>query len=77
MKKLKEICQFLDQHHIKYERSENNQYIYIHACEVGDNFYDYDESPKPICYNAGLEWIKDDPRIIISECADCCCCSGW
>lgn len=77
MEKLKSICKTLDRLHIKYRRSDDNQHIVIRACEVGDNFYDYDETPKPVKFSAGLEILAHDHRICILKCDECRSCAGW
>lgn len=77
MEKLKTICERLNRMHIKYERSEDNQKIQILACEVGDNFYDYSETPKRVTFYPHLEFLKNDPRVQIIECDGCCGCAGW
>ena len=77
MEKLKDVCKHLDKLSVKYERSENGQAIQILACKVGDNFYDYDEAEKPITFYSRLNFLKNDPRIQIIKCEDCCGCAGW
>ena len=79
MEKLKDICRFLDKHHVKYERSENNQQILIKSCEIGDNFYDYEygERPKAVIFDPPFAHLKNDPRIIIIICENCWECAGW
>lgn len=77
MMKLKEVCSFLDKKHIEYERC--GQYICINSCALGDNFYDYGESPKEIeIDDEEVEaFLLNDNRIHIVECCDCCGCAGW
>lgn len=73
MRKLKEIEKMFS----GCWRSDNGQIVYIKACEVGDNFYDYGEEPKDIAFDKEFTFLKDDFRIRIVECCDCCGCAGW
>lgn len=73
MLKLKEIEKMFPES----ERSEDGQMLYIKACDVGDNFYDYDDERKAVVYDPQYEFLKDDHRICIVECCVCCGCSGW
>ena len=77
MKKLKEIEKILDENNVSWWRSENGQWLEIKACAVGDNFYDYEDDPKPIMISKDWEWVKNDHRIHIVECCICCGCAGW
>ena len=77
MRKLKEIERLLKKDGHSFHRSENNQQIYIYWCCVGNNFYDYGkEKPKTTDYSFA-PYVKDDPRIILITCEDCCRCAGW
>lgn len=58
-------------------RSDNNQLLYIKCCAVGDNFYDYGERPPKRLDFSRAPYLKDDPRIEIIYCEDCCGCAGW
>ena len=80
MIKLKELEKILDCEKIHYEIGGNNV-IYIKRCEVGDNFYDYNQEKTPIKYDCCSQklasLIKDDFRVHIVYCEDCCGCAGW
>jgi len=65
-----------DGHSLTCWRAENGQSLVVKACVVGDNFYDYGETPKPIRYNYA-PWAENDPRIIVISCEECCGCAGW
>ena len=71
----KSIKEWLEERTVEYTTYKDK--FIIDACEVGDNFYDYGDEPKPITFAEGYEWMEDNPLIIIRECCDCCSCSGW
>ena len=77
MLKLKEIKNKLNQMKVEYEISDDNQKIYILSCNIGDNFYDYDEAPRPTVFNKKFDFLKNDKRIEIIKCDECCGCAGW
>ena len=73
--KKKSIKKWLDEHNVKYSTYKNK--FIIDACAVGDNFYDYADTPQPIIFDEEYEWMENNPFIIIRECCDCSCCGGW
>ena len=79
MKKLKEIEKLFGSQGCY--RNDNDQILLIRACFVGDNFYDYGETPKEIKWDrispSLAQELKNDHRIKILKCEDCCGCSGW
>lgn len=77
LKKLEDICQLLNELQVEYERSIDEQTIFIRACSVGNNFYDYGEDPKQVTFYPEFYFLANDPRVYIRECAECCGCSGW
>lgn len=82
MIKLKEITKYLDKNGISYWRSENNQKLILRACafnsETESNFYDYGEPPKPIkCFDQKMQFIFNDPRVVVINCGECWGCAGW
>lgn len=69
------IKEWLDEHHINY-RVYGGKFM-IHACAVGDNFYDYGDEPKPIVFDEECKRMENNPLFDIVECCDCCCCASW
>ena len=50
----------------------------IQSCQLGDNFYDYGQSPKRIKIDdKDLLFLQSDSRIKILDCESCCGCGGW
>jgi len=73
MLKLKEIEKmFYDTY-----RTENGQKLCIYACNVGENGYEYGEPEPPITYYPEYEFLRNDPRILLIRCDDCCQCGSW
>ncbi len=58
-------------------RSDNWQHLFIKNCHVGNGIYDYGEEEKPINFKSEYLFLKNDPRIIILTCDNCCECGGW
>lgn len=78
MIKLKEIEKQFDKLKIEYHRSENNQYLCVYCCSIGNNFYDYGENqPKEWDYSNFPKDLINDPRIVIIPCEECYGCAGW
>ena len=75
MLELRKIEQMLPKD--SYWRSENGQILFIQACAVGDNFYDYGERPKHPIFEGKYSFLENDPRICLVECCECCGCAGW
>lgn len=78
MKKLKDIERKLES--ISKDsvwRSDNGQKLCVLCCMVGDNFYDYEEDPPEEWDYSDFIELKNDPRIEIVGCEDCCGCAGW
>ena len=80
MKPLAEIEKELTQKGIEFWYENDNQTLVIQSCQLGNNFYDYEEDPPEkldfsLCPE--LEELEDDPRIYILWCSDCCGCAGW
>ena len=60
------------------EELESTDKIVINWCEIGDNFYDYDESyPNVVDVSKEWEGIDDNPHVILRPCEDCCRCGSW
>lgn len=77
MIKLKDIEKKLKKEKVRYFRSENEQFLYVYSCDIGNNFYDYGEEEPPLKIKSEFSFLKDDFRIKIIRCCDCCCCAGW
>ena len=80
MKSLAEIEKELTQKGIEFWHEDDNQTLVIQSCQLGNNFYDYEEDPpEKLDFSRfpELEELEDDPRIYILWCSDCCGCSGW
>lgn len=74
--KTQEIKELLDKKHIKYE--ERSIYIRILSCDLGDNFYDYGDNPKPLVIDdEELQFLVNEPKVYIVDCEGCCGCAGW
>ncbi len=75
-----ELKEYLNKNEIEFFEMEDTEeeIVCIKWCEIGDNFYDYgEEPPTRIKFNKGLEFLKDDPKVILIECSECCACAGW
>lgn len=84
MMKFKDIRAYLDKKGLYYCESDNGQKIFVRACAFDSakntNFYDYGEPYKePQCYTKDkiLQELFNDPRIIVTDCSNCCSCAGW
>lgn len=80
MKRLKDIERELDKREIEHWREENGQRLVFRSCEIGNNFYDYEDEPPAnlnFALHPDLAELEDDPRIYILWCSDCCGCAGW
>ena len=73
MRKLKDI----EKEFPSSYRNDNGQILYIRSCDVGDNFYDYGETPKPFKIEPQYKYLLDDHRIRFYGCDECGMCSGW
>lgn len=69
------IKDWLKEHGVEY--TKYNDHFVICACAVGDNFYDYGETPKEIEFDEEFEWMANDPLFYIIDCSECGGCSGW
>ena len=72
---LEEIMRFLEDNNVEYY--EYDKSVGICACQIGDNFYDYGERPQAVVFDEKFKFLKDNPKVIILECCDCCGCAGW
>lgn len=80
MKSLAEIEKELTQKGIEFWHEDDNQTLVIQSCQLGNNFYDYEEDPPEkldFSLFPELEELEDDPRIHILWCSGCCGCAGW
>ena len=79
-----ELKEYLNKCKIKFFEMEDEdadaekEIVYIYWCEIGDNFYDYGEKrPKHTHFYKKFEFLRDDPRVVLLDCADCCGCASW
>ena len=80
MKSLEEIEKELTQKGIEFWYENDNQTLVIQSCQLGNNFYDYEEEPPEkldFSLHPELKELEDDPRIYILWCSACCGCAGW
>lgn len=80
MLKLKEIERRLAQKRVHFYRAENGQGIVIEQpCEVltEDSCFGYfDDKPKQELKEE-FWYLKNDHRVLILSCAECCGCGDW
>ena len=69
------IVNYCEEHHILYEWTEDENII-IPWCKFGNNFYDYDEKPKPMIVTHHA-FLTKSPLVKIIDCSECCGCAGW
>ena len=60
-------------------RSCNNQTLFVLNCAVAKNCcYGYcDKEIPPFKFDPEWEYLRDDPRIEVVRCEDCCGCGDW
>ena len=59
-------------------RDENNQQLlYIYACDVGNNYFEYGEEIQPVHFYDKYQFLENDWRIYIITCDECFGCGSW
>ena len=65
------------QYWLLYDEDEDeNEMVGVPWCEVGPNFYDYEED-EPKLEVTMNEYITESPYVELVTCANCCGCAGW